>query len=272
VESDGWPAQRSLSVSGPPVSGHPVSGRPVSGRPVSGRPVSGHPVSGHPISGLPAAYQDRLGTASQTDAFGTRSLLDPTGWGPRGIVTKIVIVGGSILVAGVVGIVGAMVAGPAPTGPAGKPSSSASPSSAAGSGSRTEPSATPLARAVTATLVQGSFCLDNYASGTTNGNPLQMWHCDGIDSQQWTFATDGTVRVVGKCMRPVDGASAYGVKVELWECDRTASQQWVRGPDGTLAHPASGACLEDPAPGDDYGSRPQLAACDNGPNQRWDLR
>jgi hypothetical protein len=202
---------------------------------------------------VPAVDRERL-DVTPTVISPARDLLAPTGWVPRGILVKVVIAGGSILLAAVVGIVGAVVAGPAPRG--------APPSSA---------TSAPPSGAVTDRVVQGLFCMDATASGADNGNPIRLVRCDTADGQRWTLAPDGAVRVFGKCMRPVGGASAYGTKVELWDCDRTASQQWLHGSDGRLVHRASGACLEGPAPTDAQTSRPQLAACGSGPGQRWEL-
>jgi hypothetical protein len=220
----------------------------------------------------PAAYRERFDATPQAvPTVHTRHLLDPAGWRPSGILAKALIAGGSILLAAVIGITGAVVAGPAATGPTGAPASSATPPPETGSGPVTTVPPAPPTRTVSGAVVQGSFCLDDYAGGADNGNPIQIWPCENNDAQRWTFATDGTVRVFGKCMRPVGGASAYGTSVELWDCDRSASQQWLRGPDDSLVHPASGGCLEDPVPGDANGSRPRLAVCRSGPGQRWTL-
>lgn len=223
---------------------------------------------GEKEAAVPAAYRDRFGaTPTGSLAVRARHLLDPAGWGPRGILAKALITCGSILLAGVVGIAGAVFTGPAATGPGGAPSSSSTPSS------ETAPGAVPAlpARAATGAVIHGSFCLDNHAGGTDNGSPVQLWECDNNATQRWTFATDGTVRVSGRCLRPVGGGSAYGTTVELWECDRSASQQWLRGSGDSLLHPASGGCLEDPGPGTAQGSLPRLAVCRSGPDQRWNL-
>jgi hypothetical protein len=206
-----------------------------------------------PATPVPAVDRERL-DATPAVISPARDLLAPTGWVPRGLVTKVVIAGGSILLAAVIGIVGAVVAGPAPRV---APPSSATPA--------------PPSGAATDRVVQGLFCMDATASGADNGNPIRLVRCDTADGQRWTFAPDGAVRALGRCMRPVGGASAYGTKVELWDCDGTASQQWRRGRDAHLVHPASGACLEGPAPADAQGAQPQLAVCGDGPGQRWEL-
>ena len=63
----------------------------------------------------------------------------------------------------------------------------------------------------------GGKCLDNAGGATSNGNPVQLWTCDGLSRQQWTLPGDGTIRVQGnhclavkgagvteECLKPVD--------------------------------------------------------------------
>jgi hypothetical protein len=194
------------------------------------------------------------------------------------------IAGGWILLATAVGIVGAVVTGP---GDSGGPGVEASPSASHPPGRSQQPAgmeptgsapaaaptvSTAPTSAVSGHVIQGSFCLDDVGGGTGNGNPIQLWRCADSDAQRWTFPSDGTMRVLGRCARPVGGEAADSSKIELWDCDGTASQRWLRGSDGSLVHPASGGCLENPAaPGEAHGSRPQLATCDSGPGQRWQL-
>ncbi|MEV1289078.1 ricin-type beta-trefoil lectin domain protein [Micromonospora sp. NPDC049679] len=255
-----------------------------------GLPDSPPPQSDQSRRAPRAARRGRPGSPSAPPPTGgTRGLLDRAGWGPRGIVAKVVIASGSILLATAIGITGAVVTGPATN--SASPSVGTTPPGARSGGPSPRPTGSPTdvsrrpgagpaasdpavarpdtaGRSATGALVQRGFCLHDYASLTSNGNPIHMSRCDNSDAQRWTFAIDGTVRVFGRCMRPVGGASAHGTKLELWECDGSPAQQWLRGPDGSLIHPASAACLESPAPDD---ARPQLAVCDNGPGQRWSL-
>jgi hypothetical protein len=238
----------------------------------------------------PARSRERAETAPKVrPAVRPRHLLDAAGWGSRGILAKVVIATGSVLLATGIGIVGAVVTAPASTRTS--PGVEATPSVAHSSGrspvhaspdidpprpSAVAPAGAPPpwpvpTRAVTGAVTQGAFCLHHSGSGTSDASPVEMRQCDNTDAQRWTFATDGTVRVFGKCLRPVGGASAYDTKLELWDCDGTASQQWLRGLDDSVVHPASGACLENPPSGDAAGSRPRLGVCGNGPGQRWNL-
>ncbi|MGH3159994.1 MAG: ricin-type beta-trefoil lectin domain protein [Streptosporangiaceae bacterium] len=95
------------------------------------------------------------------------------------------------------------------------------------------------------------FCLDNKQSTIANGNPMDIWACNGnTDSQQWSFGTDGTVQVGGDCLGVSGGGTANGTAAILFACDGHTSQDWSSQANGLLVNENSGKCLYDPvAPG-----------------------
>ncbi|MER5862818.1 ricin-type beta-trefoil lectin domain protein [Kitasatospora sp. NPDC002040] len=114
------------------------------------------------------------------------------------------------------------------------------------------------------------LCLDAYGGHTANGTPVQTWTCHGAASQEWTIGTDGTLRVLGACARPVAGSSARSTQIELWTCDvNDGSQQWRTATNGSLIHKASGMCLDIPWASSSQGTRVALWPCNKNANQKW---
>jgi hypothetical protein len=111
------------------------------------------------------------------------------------------------------------------------------------------------------------LCVDDNTSVTTNGNPIQVWGCDG---QDWTLAADGTVQEFGKCMTVNNGGTASGSLVVLWDCTGAGSQIWHPEANGELFNPASGRCLEDPSSGG-WGTQLHAATCTDAADQQWTL-
>jgi hypothetical protein len=83
-------------------------------------------------------------------------------------------------------------------------------------------------------------CLDDTNGQTNNGNPMQMWTCNGSTNQNWTFyLIAGCVEnwpceyvfyneAAGKCLDLNGGSSANGTKVQIWSCtaDGSNNNQW----------------------------------------------
>ncbi|MCU7823904.1 lectin [Kitasatospora sp. DSM 101779] len=115
----------------------------------------------------------------------------------------------------------------------------------------------------------GAKCADVQGGSTENGTPVQLSECTGGAAQQWTTASDGTLRALGKCL-DVDGSSVFnGAAVQLWDCNGTGAQQWWPRADGSLLNPPSGRCLDLPGSNTASGTRLQLWDCNGTGAQRW---
>ncbi|HKB31055.1 MAG TPA: ricin-type beta-trefoil lectin domain protein, partial [Streptosporangiaceae bacterium] len=89
----------------------------------------------------------------------------------------------------------------------------------------TAPPADPVTGPVTSGLA--GKCLDDYQSGTANGNKIDIYSCNGTAAQSWTAAADGTVQVFGKCLDIVGDGTANNTKIDLYQCvSGAANQQW----------------------------------------------
>ncbi|MDH6120008.1 O-glycosyl hydrolase [Kitasatospora sp. GAS204A] len=113
-------------------------------------------------------------------------------------------------------------------------------------------------------------CLDANGDSTVNGTAVQLWDCNGGDSQAWTWE-NGTLTHGGKCLDVTGQGTANGSLAELWECNGGANQQWTPQADGTLKGAQSGRCLDDPAASLTNGTQLEIWDCNGGANQRWTL-
>ncbi|SFF10135.1 intein C-terminal splicing region/intein N-terminal splicing region/RHS repeat-associated core domain-containing protein [Actinacidiphila alni] len=104
------------------------------------------------------------------------------------------------------------------------------------------------------------LCLTDASALTGDGTSQNLSHCGGV-GQNYTIGTDGTVRVVGKCMDTANPPAADTVVV-IRTCSSSApSQQWKLTASGNLVNVASGLCLTDPSGSQTPGTKQTLHAC-----------
>jgi hypothetical protein len=111
-------------------------------------------------------------------------------------------------------------------------------------------------------------CVDVAAASSANGAAVQLYDCNGTNAQNWTRATDGTLRALGKCMDVTGAGTANGTKVQLYDCNGTAAQRWTRT-GSTLVNAGSGKCLDAAGPSSANGTRLQIWTCSGAANQLW---
>lgn len=112
-------------------------------------------------------------------------------------------------------------------------------------------------------------CVDVKNNIPISGNPVQLWGCNGTAGQQWTVATDGTIRAFGKCLDIAGNGAADFTKVQLWDCNGVGGQQWRVRSDGSLFNPQSGRCLDDPQGRTGNGTQLQIYRCKGVWPQQW---
>ena len=109
----------------------------------------------------------------------------------------------------------------------------------------------PSGKAITGS---GGLCLDVRSANTANGNPVQLWACNGTGAQQWTYVEAGsTLHALGKCLDVAGGGTANGTKVQIWDCNSTGAQVFIHQADGTLLQPAGQQVPRRPGRVDDAG-------------------
>ncbi|GAB2978973.1 lectin [Saccharothrix stipae] len=113
-------------------------------------------------------------------------------------------------------------------------------------------------------------CLDGDPGPNADGAVVRLWDCNGSAAQQWTVASDGTLRALGRCLDVNGSARVNGTKVQLWTCNGTGAQQWW--PKGTtLVNPPSGKCLDVPNSTTANGVQLQVHDCNGTGAQVWRL-
>lgn len=133
------------------------------------------------------------------------------------------------------------------------------------------PATTHSAPAVSGQVVgYDAMCLDDRGGGVSNGNPVQIFSCDGTNSQLWTVEPDGTIRSSGMCMDVEGGNDTDGTLIDLYQCNGTGAQVWQSRSDGELFNPLSGKCLDDKQWGGS-GTQLEIWDCNDGTNQQWNL-
>jgi predicted alpha-1,2-mannosidase len=119
--------------------------------------------------------------------------------------------------------------------------------------------------------VSSSLCVDDRKSGTTEGNPVQIYTCDGADSQSWTIGTNGTISALGMCLDVTHSGTKNKTPIDLFTCNGTGAQTWRAGSDGELVNPESGKCLDDPGSTTTAGTQLDLYTCNQTAAQNWTL-
>nr|WP_221381342.1 RICIN domain-containing protein [Actinoplanes polyasparticus] len=112
---------------------------------------------------------------------------------------------------------------------------------------------------------QNGLCLDLNGAIAVDGNHIQVYDCNNTVAQTWTLATDGTLRVQGKCALAVGDNT-----VEIVSCDGRTPAQW-RISNQRLINVATSTCLTDPSAGRRSGTGVTVSTCTGSASQRWSL-
>ncbi|MGW5127875.1 lectin [Streptomyces sp. NPDC004069] len=112
-------------------------------------------------------------------------------------------------------------------------------------------------------------CVDVAGASSANGTPVQLYDCNGTPAQQWTVASDGTLRALGKCLDVTDGSTADGATVQLWDCTGGPNQKWVVSSARDIVNPQADKCLDVTDNNSANGTRLQIWTCTGGANQKW---
>ncbi|WP_442877657.1 ricin-type beta-trefoil lectin domain protein [Dactylosporangium sp. AC04546] len=118
----------------------------------------------------------------------------------------------------------------------------------------------------------GGKCADVAGAATANGTAVQLYTCNGTGAQQWTRASDGTLRALGKCLDISGPSSADGTVTHLWDCHTGSSQKWTyNASTQQLVNQYSGKCLDAMGNSSADGTRLQIWTCTTGANQKWNV-
>lgn len=114
------------------------------------------------------------------------------------------------------------------------------------------------------------LCADDKGQSTANANPIDVWPCNGGSNQAITVATDGELRVLGKCLDIYQAGTANNTEIILYSCNVQApNQQWRLQADGTVKNPVSGRCLDDPSDSTASGTQLVIYDCNGSAGETW---
>jgi hypothetical protein len=124
-----------------------------------------------------------------------------------------------------------------------------------------------------ASSVHPGPCIDNKHSDITDGNPIDVYTCNGTSAQQWTIEPDGTIRIAAStsyCLDVIGSGTRNGTLLDLHTCTSgDTAQQWQLLSDGEILNTRSGKCINDPTGSVTNGTRLQLWNCDGTPASVW---
>jgi hypothetical protein len=121
----------------------------------------------------------------------------------------------------------------------------------------------------------GNRCLDIPNASTAIGTPLQVFQCNGTDNQEWTYASDSTLRatIAGqqRCIEVpnsvISPTSGTTLKTDI--CNARDNQ--IFGLKGMQLRGFGDACVEVPGANFVAGQYVTLAGCTDAANQKWGL-
>jgi heme-binding NEAT domain protein len=88
-------------------------------------------------------------------------------------------------------------------------------------------------------------CADDWHRGTTNGNKIDIYSCNGTSAQQWIVEANGSLQNAtnGKCIDVRHSGIANGTPVQLYQCNGTGAQVWKVSGQYLLNPHAGNKCL-----------------------------
>jgi hypothetical protein len=111
-------------------------------------------------------------------------------------------------------------------------------------------------------------CLDDFGSGTADGNKVDIWTCNNSGAQKWTFVS-GALMVLGKCLADPNGTGA-STKLVIETCGGTG-QTWTHKSNGEYVLSLNSLCLTDPSGSSTDGTQVQIRKCAAFADQTWTL-
>jgi len=114
-------------------------------------------------------------------------------------------------------------------------------------------------------------CLTVRGGSRTLGTPLVLGTCSGATEQQFTWRSNGEIRVFGGtlCVDASSGRGQNGNPIVLWTCHGGANQKWTATSAGEIRG-INSKCVDVARSNTANGAQILLWSCHGGTNQKWD--
>nr|WP_296065568.1 ricin-type beta-trefoil lectin domain protein [uncultured Actinoplanes sp.] len=112
--------------------------------------------------------------------------------------------------------------------------------------------------------------VSNFATETCldlSGSTVRLWQCQGTDDQKVSFPSDGTMRILGKCVQ-ING-NANGSRLSAVGCDGSNAQQFRLNKAYDLVSVKVDRCVDVPDSDPGNGVPAQIWDCAGTGNQKW---
>lgn len=114
-----------------------------------------------------------------------------------------------------------------------------------------------------------TLCMADNGGSSANGTAILSWTCTGTAPEKWTAASNGTLRIYGKCLDVVGGNTKNGAAIDLWSCTGGLNQAWQIGAYGQIENVNAEKCLSIPNNTPTKGTRLTLTDCQGDAGQLW---
>ena len=136
----------------------------------------------------------------------------------------------------------------------------------------TQPPAQPAPAPASGTSLISNWnnkCIDVPNGNFADGVQLQMWDCNNLAPQKWTF-TGGQLKTQNnKCMDVAWGSKDKGAAIQIANCSGGPAQQWVLSSAGDLVNPQANRCIDIKDWNNAGHAKLQLWDCAGTLNQKW---
>jgi len=120
-----------------------------------------------------------------------------------------------------------------------------------------------------------SKCLEVSAGNSAYGTAIDLWDCNGLVNQAWSWASDDTQIKLGghnepgMCIDLPDANPYNGNLLQLWGCNGGDGQQWDWDSGVIRYHADPNYCIDLPAGDTGNGNRLWLWECNDQDSQNW---
>ncbi len=126
---------------------------------------------------------------------------------------------------------------------------------------------------------QSGLCLDISGGASANGTRVQIWTCNGLNPQRFTFVDEGEglfslhSSISDSCLDLSQISTQPGAGVQEWSCTHGKNQAFALKHNGdgsfALTFKHSGQCLDITGDGTKPGTPLEQWSCNGGPAQNW---